>query len=275
MTFKARRRSYWALFVLSLLSSAACLAAGIALALRRDAAIFLIEHGIFKLHPFLGFRLPSQILSAAGCFLGSVTAALVLGAILRSFKKTVSAEVFFFAFWLASRAFEPLRVLHLLLALGGAADQGMGFVDKLYLGIGIFGYGSLFVSGLYASGMRTERQVSILAACLAAGGFLAAALPVNSGLWDRNLMFKLGYGRLVNGFTAAIIGMTILNYLIGMRVKGDKAFLYAAGGLAAAAAGAFMLGRDISPAVSLAAVSAFLAGSGAFVYTMHSFYLWQ
>ncbi|HEY9053857.1 MAG TPA: hypothetical protein VIO60_03455 [Rectinemataceae bacterium] len=275
MTLKTRRRTYWALFGIAGFFLAAGLAASVVLAIRPDVAFFLVEHGIYRLHSLFGLKLPSQILSTVDCLLASAVVASILAAILRSFRKTVSTEILFFAFWLTSRAFEPLRLLHLILAIRGVADQGLIFFDKLYLGIGIFGYCSLFVSGLHAAGMRTERQFSIAVACAAIGGFLAAALPVNSGLWDWNLLFRVGYSRLVNGFTAAIVGMTVLNYLIAARVRGDKAFLFAAAGLAAAAIGAFFLGRDFSPLASLVAVSAILAGGGVFVQAMHSFYLWQ
>jgi hypothetical protein len=275
VTLKTRRRTYWALFGISLsqfLLGLACLSVLLA---SRNPAVFLIEHGIYKVHRLFGLRLPSQLLSAFDCLCLAAFAVVASGSILRSFRKTVSAEIFYFSFWLATLSFEPLRILHFLFALSGETDNLLGAFDKLYLGIKIFGYSCLFISGLYAAGMRSERQFSIVLVAAAASGFLALALPINTGIWSGNLMFKAGYGGLIAGFTTVIILITILDYLIAVRVRGDKAFYFIAAGMAAVSAGAFFLGRDVSPALSLASLLALASGGILSVNRLHSFYLWQ
>ena len=247
----------------------------IALLESRNPEVFLIEHGIYKVHRLFGLRMASQVLSVFDCLFLPAFAVVAVGFILRSFRKTISAEIFFFSFWLSSLSFEPLRLLHLLLALPGQADSLLGVFDKLSMGIRIFGYICLFISGLYAAGMRSERQFSITAVAAAASGVLAMALPVNSGIWSWNLMFKSGYGGLISGFMWATILITIANYLIAVRVRGDRTYYSIALGVAAVSVGAFLLGRDISPAVSLAAFCAATGGGILFIYRLHAFYLWQ
>ncbi|MEW6548713.1 MAG: hypothetical protein AB1407_04555 [Spirochaetota bacterium] len=275
MTLQIRRRSYWILFGVSCASTLLALASSVILAFRGDLPVFLIEHGIYSIHEFLGLRIPSQVLSLADAVLLCGFAVTGQSFILRSFRQTVSAEIFFFAFWLCCASFEALRPLHLLLALGGSADGVLAVIDKAYTGVKFFGYSSLFISGLYASGMRNEKHLSIVAVCAAISVALATSLPVNTGIWDRTLLFKVGYSNLINGFAFSIIIITITNYIIATRVRGDRSFYYVALGLAASTAGTFLLSKDISPLASLAALVALGLGSWLYINKLHSYYLWQ
>ena len=275
VTLKTRRRTYWTLFGISLsqlLLGFVCLAS---ILLSKNPAVFLIEHDIYKIHRLFGLRLPSHLLSALDCLAPAIFAVVLGGAILRLFKKTVSSEIFYFSFWLSSLSFDPLRLLHFLLALKGETDMMLGVLDKLSMGIKVFGYMCLFISGLYAAGFRSERQFSIIAAAAVMSSFLCLALPVNTGVWAWNLMFKAGYGNSIAAFTLASILITVANYLIAVRARGDHAYYLIAVGLTAVSIGAFFLGKDLSPATSLAALMVMVGGGILYVFRLHSFYLWQ
>ncbi len=247
----------------------------ILLATRRNLVIFLIEHDIYEVHSFLKLRIPSYVLSMTDVLALSVFAALAGAVILRTFRKTVSAEIFFFAFWLATVSFESFRLVHLFIALGGGSDSFLALIDKLYIGTRFLGYFAIFISGLYASGMRNDRQFSILFIGVGISIVLVSILPVNTGIWARTLMFKVGYSMLIEGFSLAIILITVANYLIAVRVRGDKAYYYIALGIAAIAAGAQYLSRDGSPLLSLVSILTMATGSFLYIYKIHSFYLWQ
>ena len=275
VTLQTRRRTYWTLFGISL--AMFLLGAGLAVLLgtRNDVPIFLIEHGVYRVHPIFGLRIPSLILSAFDIVSLSFFVVVVLGFILLSFRKTVSAEIFFFSFWLCTLSLESLRFVHLFLALSGKADSILAIVNKLYMGGHFLGYMAIFISGLYAAGMRNERQFSVMAACAAISVALAAILPVNTGIWEQKLMFKVGYGQLIEGFSLSVILITIANYLIAVRVRGDKAYYYIALGIAAVTAGSHFVGLDSSPTLSLASMLTMSLGSVIYIYKLHYFYLWQ
>ena len=247
----------------------------ILIAARRNIPIFLIERGIYEVFDLLGLRLPSYILSLADVLLLASFAVVVGAFILTTFRKTVSAEIFFFAFWLATLSFESLRLAHLFLAAGGTSDSVLAIIDKLYMGTKFMGYIAIFISGLYAAGMRNDRQFSIMAVCIGIGIALTSILPVNTGIWTRNVMFKVGYGSLIEGFSLAIILITITNYLIAVRVRGDRAYYYIALGIAAIAAGTHLVSRDGSPLMTIASMFLMSLGSVLYIYKLHSFYLWQ
>lgn len=275
MTLQIRRRTYWILFSISLALSLLGLLCAVLLFLRKNLAVFLIENGIYRLHNFLGIRIPSHALSIADVVALAAFSVIAGAYILKSFRKTVSPEIFFFSFWVACSSFESLRLFHFLLALSGWTDSSLAIIDKLYTGIKFFGFTALFISGLYATGMRSEKHFSIIATCAGISTALATVLPVNSGIWDSNLMFRIGYSRLIQGFSFSIILITITNYIIATRVRGDTGYYKIALGIAASAAGTFFLGKDISPVASLISLFALALGSTVFIHKLHSYYLWQ
>lgn len=275
VTLQTRRRTYWVFFGISSVMLLIGLVFAILTATHRNMVIFLIEHDIYEVHSFLKLRIPSYVLSITDVLVLCVFAALVGALILRTFKKTVSAEIFFFAFWLATLSFESLRLVHLFLALRGGSDSVLAVVDKLYIGTRFLGYIAIFISGLYAAGMRNDRQFSIMSISVGISVALVSILPVNTGIWARNFMFKVGYSMLIEGFSLAIILITIANYLIAVRVRGDRAYYFIALGIAAIAAGTQYMSRDGSPMLSLVSILAMATGSFLYIYKIHSFYLWQ
>jgi len=275
VTLQTRRRTYWVLFGISLAMFLLGIILAVLLGKRNDVPIFLIEHDIYKVHPIFGLRIPSLILSIFDVLSLSFFAVAVLAFILLSFRKTVSAEIFFFSFWLCTLSLESLRFLHLFLALSGKADLALAIVNKLYIGGHFLGYMAIFISGLYSAGMRNERQFAIMAVCAAISVALTSILPVNTGIWEQNLLFKVGYGRLIEGFSLSIIMITIANYLIAVRVRGDRAYYYIALGIAAVSAGSHFISLDGSPMLSLASALTMSLGSILYIYKLHYFYLWQ
>lgn len=275
MTLKTRRRTYWVLFCISLGFLLLGIASAIALGTKRNVPVFLIEHGIYRMHDFLGFRISSLTLSIIDALALAILAATAGGYILLTFRKTVSAEVFFFAFWLATHSMESVRLLHLLLAYNGIQESALAGLDKLFAGARFMGYMTIFISGLHAAGMRSERYFSVIFACMAIAVGFASSLPVNTGIWDWNLMFKSGYALLIRGFSAAAMVMTVANYLIAVRLKGDKSYVLIAIAIAAITAGAHFAGSDSSPAVSLASVLVMSGGCAIYINKLHSYYLWQ
>ncbi len=275
VTQHTRRRTYWVLFGIS----ATMLLFGVVLAIlllgNRKVPIFLIERGIYKIHAINGLRIPSLAVSIVDVLVLSLFSVIVHAFILFNFRTTVSAEIFFFTFWLAACSMEPLRLLHLGAGFWGGSDSLLVALSKIYMGAKFFGFCSIFISGLYAAGMRSEKQFMVVAISFAISVALASILPVNTGIWAWNLMFRVGYSRLIQGFGYAIIAITLADYLIAVRLRGDRSYYAIALGMAAVMAGTQLTSRDSSPLIT--AISMLAMGAGSFVYIrkLHSFYLWQ
>ena len=272
---KTRRRTYWVLFCISLAFLLLGIVCAVSLAATRNVAVFLIEHGIYRMHNFLGLRISSLTLSIVDSLALTLLAATAGGYILLTFRKTVSAEVFFFAFWLAAHSVESVRLLHLVLAINGMQESGLASLDKFFAGARFLGYMTIFISGLHAAGMRSERYFSVIFACIAIAVGFASALPVNTGIWDWNLMFKSGYAPLIRGFSAAAMAMTVANYLIAVRLKGDKSYILIAAAIAAITASVHFVGIDSTPLISLISIFVMSVGCALYIDRLHAYYLWQ
>jgi hypothetical protein len=272
---QTRRRTYWILFGIEAFLLLVGLVFSILLSFMKKVPIFLIERGIYETYEVFGLRIPSFGYSLVNALLLAVYSVGLSLFILKTFRKTVSPEIFFFIFWLCSLSFEAIRPLHLFMAVQAATDSSLSILDRLYMGSRFLGLIAIFISGLYAAGMRNDKQFSIIAICIGISVALSSIMPVNTGIWAVNLMFKLGYGRLVDGFSAAILLITIANYLIAVRVRGDKAYYYIAAGAALAVAGALVASRGASPLASMLSFLAMGAGGFVYIYKLHSFYLWQ
>jgi hypothetical protein len=275
VTLQTRRRTYWILFGINAFMLLAGLIFSIILAFMKRVPIFLIERGIYTTYELFGMRIPSLGYSLINALLLAAYSVGVSFFILKTFRKTVSPEIFFFIFWLCSLSFEAIRPLHLFMAVQGASDSSLSVLDRIYMGSKFLGLITIFISGLYAAGMRNDKQFSIIAICIGISAALSSIMPVNTGIWAGNLMFKLGYGRLIDGFSAAILFITIANYLIAVRVRGDKAYYYIAAGVALIIAGALLASRGTSPLASLISLVAMAGGGFVYIYKLHSFYLWQ
>lgn len=275
VTQHIRRRTYWVLFGIS----TAMLLVGAVLAIvllgAKKVPIFLIERGIYKIHVIDGLRIPSLVVSVINVLALSLFAVIVHAFILMNFRTTVSAEIFFFTFWLAACSMEPLRLLHLGAGFWGGTDALLAAICRIYMGARFFGFCSIFISGLYAAGMRSEKQFMVVAISFGISVALASILPVNTGIWAWNLMFRMGYSRLIQGFGIAIIAITIADYLIAVRLRGDRSYYAIALGMAAVMAGTQLTGRDGSPLITLVSMAAMGAGSFVYIRKLHTFYLWQ
>lgn len=275
MTLQSRRRTYWLLFALSAVLLAAAVATSVLALLDKGAPIFLIEHDAYRVHGFLGARVPSIYLSIADALACCVFSAAACASVLYTFRMTISPEIYFFSFWAVSLSFEALRPASLLIALLGVPEGYLALLDKIYVGTRLFGLAAIFLSGLYAAGMRTEKHFSMLAAGAGMSVALAAMLPVNSGIWGMNLMFRIGYFDMFQGFSIAVFAITAADYCIGAKVHGDPSYYWSALGIAALMAGAQLLKGDISPLFSLLAVPSMGLGCFIFIRKMHAFYLWR
>ena len=275
MTIASRRFIYWALFGLSNFA----LATGIILAF----PLFLGEVDMAVFEPFggnarvlfLGLTFSVSETAVVGLIVTCLLSAAGLLLVLSFFRKTVSSEVFFFSFWLLSIGFEVGRLLVFRLAAGGASMPWIMLATRFVLASRYVGYLSLFAAGLYASGFHNEKLGSVIFMIIAIGGALAAAMPLNTGVYDSSFLLKAGYGGISASLFWLAGGMTALNFLYAARQTREKSYRVAALGVVA-----FVLGRRLmlmayNPLATLLGALLLAVGTWLFVSRLHAYYLWQ
>lgn len=275
MTIAARRRIYWGLF----LSACACFVAFVPLYLQLSkgdkAPSFLLKAEALKSFKLHSLVLPSHRLAAAGIGLCAIYSALGLGYILYSFRKTFSAEIYFFAFWVLSVGLEVLRLVVFNLAGGEGSIYWQIVAMKALMFARYSGYLALFMSGLYAAGFHNEKLGSVAAVILALAFALAAIMPINTGSFAPTLELRPGYELLNDGFVIIIALATVANYLYAARSTGEASYRLVALGSAIFLVGYRLITTEWSPLAMLGGFALLAGGSWLFVSRLHAYYLWQ
>ncbi|HOV95018.1 MAG TPA: hypothetical protein PLT87_09060 [Spirochaetales bacterium] len=275
MTLKARRRTYWFAFFCSLAMLIVAAVLSFVLLRRQHVPIFLAEHGIYKTYMFFGIRISSLVLSIGNVLVTCLLSVVLSATVLRTFQKTVSPEVYFFVFWVASCAFEAMRLVSLVAGITGASDTVISVYAKIYVASKVFGLLTLFISGLHAAGLRNEKHFSMILTALGVSAALAAIMPVNTGIWEATLMYRIGYEKLFIEVVGFVFLVTVLCYFGAVSVRGDKAYYFAAGGILSVMVGTSFLSMDVSPLATLIAVVLIMVGGILYITRLHGYYLWQ
>jgi hypothetical protein len=275
VTIASRRRIYWVLF----LSACACFAAFFPLFVRLTRGdklpAFLAKAEALESFRLGSLSLSSHTLAATGVGLCSLFAALCLGYILYSFRKTVSTEIFFYSFWALSVGLEVLRLVVFNTAAEGSSVYWQIVATKALLCARYAGYLSLFVSGLYASGFRNEKIGTVAAVFLATATGLAMAMPVNTGAFAPTLELRAGYKELNLGFALIVILVTLANFLQAAHSSGERSYSLVALGAAVFLAGHRLLITQWNPFALVFGFALLVVGSWLFISRLHAYYLWQ
>ncbi len=236
---------------------------------------FLVKAGALALFRLGGFSLSSHYLAAAGIGLCALYSALVLGFILYSFRKTVSAEIYFFSFWVLSIGLEALRLLVFDFASGGGSVYWQIAATKALLFARYAGYLSLFASGLYAAGFRNEKLGTVAAVVLGISFGLATAMPINTGSFAPTLELRAGYVGINSILALAVAIVTVADYLYAAHSTGEGAYRIVAAGAAVLLVGHRLLTTQWNPFAMIVGFVLLVAGSWLFVSRLHAYYLWQ
>lgn len=247
----------------------------LSLARAEKSPAFLVKAGALGNFRLGSLVVESQALAAAGIALCCLYSALVLGYIVYSFRKTVSAEIYFFAFWVLSVGLEVLRLGVFDLASGGGSVYWQIAVTKTLLFARYAGYLSLFASGLYAAGFRSEKLGTVVAIILAVSFGLSTAMPINTGSFAPTLELRAGYVELNWILVLAVAIVTVADYLYAAHSTGELSYRLVALGAALFLVGHRLLTTQWNPLAMLAGFFLLVLGSWLYVSRLHAYYLWQ
>jgi hypothetical protein len=240
-----------------------------------SAPAFLVKADALRSFKLGVLVLPSHQLAAAGVGLCALYAALGLGYILYSFRKTVSAEIYFYAFWVLSVGLEVLRLALFNLVAGDCSGYWQIATAKALIFARYAGYFSLFMSGLYAAGFHNEKLGTVSAIILALSFALAAIMPINTGSFAPTLELKPGYASLNEGLAAIVALITVANYIYAATSTGEASYKLVALGAALFLIGHGLLTTQWNPIAMIAGFVLLVEGSWLYVSRLHSYYLWQ
>lgn len=275
VTITTRRRSYWLLFILSLLIGTGALVLTLPIYGKGFNGRSFFDIGATKAWEVLGLRLESWQLAPIGALILAAFAVAVLGAIIASFRKTASEEIYFLAFWAASCAFESGRVLVARFLEAGAPPAWVLLTTRVVLAARFSGYGAFFLAGLRSAGFRNERPGRALLAALGLGIAAAWTLPIDSGIFDSTFLAHASYQLERQLVVLALALVTVANLLVAVEGSGERAFKSVALGAVSLLAGQALLVSNWRPEALVAGIALLATGAWLVVTRLHRLYLWQ
>lgn len=274
MTLASRTRTYRLCWVLSLVFAAVSVAALLSIGPDAlSAAGRLPDFPAPRGEGSIFSRYPAALPIAAG-ILCSAYGITVLFLLSFRYSRTVSMELYFFAFWALSLSAEILRAESLRGALRGVTYLEWDLVTRLLLSLRFLGVFSLFAGSLYSVGYSEDRQTVPIGAVLLAALVLGTGLPVNTGSFGADLLQRVGYARIFVFLSAASFLGAAANYLIAARITGEGGYRWAALGCALVFVGGQMLRTSASPASVILGALGLAAGTVLFLHRIHAYYLW-
>ena len=201
--------------------------------------------------------------------------ALVSGIIiLRSFRKTSSPEIFFLMVFLLSFFVESLRLVLIYISISGLPfENGMAVSRIIYFGryLGVI---SLFLSGLFSCGIRTQRTEILFGLGAVISLTFAFSIPLDSRGTDFNLIFTNG---LEHEFFIGFLIIKILgvwNFFYAGIINNNRNYYIIGLGTLLITAGRELALHFQLPACSSMGLILLVLGTVLFGIKMHKIYLW-
>lgn len=227
---------------------------------------------------FYGAEAPFPLSQSMYLNLGSVLFLTVFSLIgwfiIRSyFKKTASAEMFFFMFFVISLSFETVRILQILLIIYEEAMFLGNLLTRIVFFGRFFGLLCLFFSGLFSSWLEFQRIGLVLSVSLLLPFALSSAVPVGTEI-QADLMYILGSRNEVMLVVIALEVFCVLNYIFAAVFLKQKESLMVALGMAFVVGGRELMFFAPQLVFIIIGSICLILGSIVFGRKIHALYLW-
>lgn len=266
MTIKLRERLFWGFFAASTLE-----------VIGTVTLVWLVGPGVIaRIVPDIAGTTPATVyleLGTAG--LCGLYAMIVSGIVALRSGKTVSLEIFFFAFWAFCQSFELVKFVSVILLAQGAGSGSFELATR----VALFGrYGAtmaLFAGSLFSSGLKSERGTPLFLAILLAALFFATVHPLNSIGPGADLLADRGAMPLAQTFQAALVILAAIDYALAWYSSKDRAYLVSAAGMILCVVSIAVVQRSTHVVALAAVVPLLVIGTIAYIRSMHAYYLWR
>jgi len=115
----------------------------------------------------------------------------------RLFRRMASLEIFFFLAFIVSLSFDALKILNLVfIARNAAPHYGMLVTRTVYFGY-FLGLLALFASSLFSGDSHFRKMGTILGTILAFSFSLSYSLPIDSTVFQANLLYRVSGEALI------------------------------------------------------------------------------
>lgn len=222
--------------------------------------------------PYGGTSFTSILVSLLSELLFSITAVTIL---YFSFRKTTSAEIFFFIIFLVTMTFDSMKAGFALLAVQNVSPfYGVLLTRMIYFGR-FLGTLVILAAGLFAHGAEYQRMEIYLGAAFLLSVSLSTAMPVDFTVFDGNLLYAVGNSRELGIVSVLFLAFGVFNFLLYAIQNRSTDYALIGLGLALAVVGREMLFFMQGPIAPIAAFVMLIGGTTLFGERTHAVHLWS
>jgi len=137
-----------------------------------------------------------------------------------------------------------------------------------------FGLLSLFASSVYAAGLDSQKQQTVLLLSILAAMVIAFNAPIDSLVWDSTFVLWNGYHSMFALADAGIVTVTVITYFISAYTRPSKSYLYVGLGTLLTFAGKSILLNSDTWITPLPGLLILITGTWFVCARLHKEYLW-
>jgi len=269
------RFTYWLFSSISLVILVTSIVLTVRIGNDKRLPFFLADLNLYTEYFFLDSPIGMQFAGALECCFLVFAATFMLIAVLFTFQKTVSAEIYLIALWIFLVEAEALRLPMLIIAQRSTHTGSLISLTRLIYGARFSGLISLFISGLYAVGIGKERPQTGCLLALLLGSVFAMLLPISTDRFQSSFMLQAGYSELTIIVTASLIVLNAIDYFVAARQKEEKSYVFVGITLTVAASSWVWLWNTRDFKWGLIVVIAFGLCIFASIKILHYIYIWK
>ncbi|MBN1836064.1 MAG: hypothetical protein JW820_09460 [Spirochaetales bacterium] len=190
------------------------------------------------------------------------------------YARTAAPEILFTMLFFASLCLEALRFGNLVLRESSASAAAGPLLSRVVLFGRLFGLMCILAASLYAAGMKYNQYPILIAGILVLSFTLAGTLPLDGTLLEATLLHRLGDRKGYFFVTILLAALSVIDYLIAVRVRRSRRFLALAAAAVCLLLGRELLQRGIAPLPTGLGALLLAGGYALFVRNIGVFYLW-
>jgi len=156
------------------------------------------------------------------------------------FEKTQSPEILYVVFFAASFSLEALRLIIPLARVYEIPSLYQLMASRTILFCRYFGIFSLFTAGVFAGGLKAQKQRNIIMIITVTTLIIILGVPIDTQVWDSSLNMINGYTSMLKLIEAGTFFITTISFFIAAWSRSSHEFVFIGAGSVLA-----FLGRNI------------------------------
>ena len=191
-----------------------------------------------------------------------------------SFRKTTSAEIFFFMGFIISISFDALKLIPILISITNSPPY-LGVIASRVIYFGrYFGTAALFSAGLFSTGIGYGKMELALGIVFILAFSLALTIPIDMTSLEENLVHRSTRGREIMTIRILFQSLAVLNFILAAIMHKEYSYLFMAAGVALVFFGRELLFYVMDPILIIVAFVLVIGGSTIFSERTHEVHLW-